>query len=650
MPRISTAVLTLTAILASVSASAALAQATCTRPTQSGLLTAPTPLAVAQQVISVGNSYWTCANGQNGDSVATLTGVNCPVIGAAPCQASHHTVFTGCSGSFQAEQDYTWDITCSVFCPAGQAPDSITGTCACPASQRLAGGKCLTDESKNNDPSDCSKVLDPVSAATGGVIEDIRVPEVGFTLRYASTMRTAGRFGLQWSDPFERHIGVGNAGMMQVLRGGGVLYAFIPDSTGTNWHSTSPDIADQLIKLASGWRYIDFKNGAMETFDLTPSGRPTQIARLNGFTQILRYYDGSTAGASGGLAIAEGGTAVNPAQAVPAGMLRDVIDSLGRVLHFDYDPNSRVSRVTSGGSTVLAYHDANAKLTQLGFDDGTTRKFRYDDPDHPSGLTSILDESGNVHSQWTYDASGRGISAARALGALGGTLTYSDSDLTASVTMPSGAVQAYSFTVLNGVALLSGVSQPAGSGCAASTSYQTYDASGNVASKDDFNGNRVCYVSDLSRNLESVRVEGLSNTATCSTYTAANAAIPAGSRKVSTLWHPDWRLETKVAEPGRLTTKVYNGQPDPFNGNALASCAPAGALLPDGKPIAVLCKQVEQATTDTDGRLGLSATLQAGVPNRQRSWSCRRRSNIDPPCRSNTDPGMDTGRVTANCG
>lgn len=30
--------------------------------------------------------------------------------------------------------------------------------------------------------------------------------------------------------------------------------------------------------------------------------------------------------------------------------------------------------------------------------------------------------------------------------------------------------------------------------------------------------------------------------------------------------------------------------------------------------------------------------------------ACRRRSNIDPPCRSNTDPGMDVGRVTANCG
>ena len=33
-----------------------------------------------------------------------------------------------------------------------------------------------------------------------------------------------------------------------------------------------------------------------------------------------------------------------------------------------------------------------------------------------------------------------------------------------------------------------------------------------------------------------------------------------------------------------------------------------------------------------------------------RRKGCRRRSNIDPPCRSNIDPGVDAGRMTANCG
>jgi hypothetical protein len=42
-------------------------------------------------------------------------------------------------------------------------------------------------------------------------------------------------------------------------------------------------------------------------------------------------------------------------------------------------------------------------------------------------------------------------------------------------------------------------------------------------------------------------------------------------------------------------------------GWVIASCAPADALLPDGKPIAVLCKRVEQSTTDASGAAGLSA-------------------------------------------
>jgi YD repeat-containing protein len=97
--------------------------------------------------------------------------------------------------------------------------------------------------------------------------------------------------------------------------------------------------------------------------------------------------------------------------------------------------------------------------------------------------------------------------------------------------------------------------------------------------------------------------------------------LPAGSRKTSTQWHPDWRLATKVAEPGAITTNIYNGQPDPFNANALASCAPSTATLPDGKPIAVLCKKVIQATTDTDGSQAFNATLDTKTPNRIWTYS-----------------------------
>jgi YD repeat-containing protein len=99
------------------------------------------------------------------------------------------------------------------------------------------------------------------------------------------------------------------------------------------------------------------------------------------------------------------------------------------------------------------------------------------------------------------------------------------------------------------------------------------------------------------------------------------------SRKISTAWHPNWALKTQQAEPGKLTTWVYNGQPDPFNNNATASCVTntfgGATTLPDGNPIAVLCKKVEQATTDATGSQGLSATLDNSDPNTvwQRQWS-----------------------------
>ncbi len=182
-----------------------------------------------------------------------------------------------------------------------------------------------------------------------------------------------------------------------------------------------------------------------------------------------------------------------------------------------------------------------------------------------------------------------------------------------TITKPNGSISTLGAVLVQGMPRLGSQDQPAGSGCAASTSEQTYDANGNVASADDFNGNRVCYCTDLSRNLESTRVEGLPNTTSCDGVTPAGAVLPTGSRKVSSVWHSDWRLKAQEAEPRKLSTYVYNGQPDPTAGNAIASCTPSAALLPDGKPIAVLCKKVEQTTTDADGSQGFNATLDASV-------------------------------------
>ena len=87
-------------------------------------------------------------------------------------------------------------------------------------------------------------------------------------------------------------------------------------------------------------------------------------------------------------------------------------------------------------------------------------------------------------------------------------------------------------------------------------------------------------------------------------------------------------MPIKTAEPKRITTYVYNGQPDPFKGDAIAVCAPADALLPDGKPIAVLCKKVELATTDAAGAIGFNAAPQADVATREWAWTYNRTGQV----------------------
>jgi YD repeat-containing protein len=109
--------------------------------------------------------------------------------------------------------------------------------------------------------------------------------------------------------------------------------------------------------------------------------------------------------------------------------------------------------------------------------------------------------------------------------------------------------------------------------------------------------------------LETARLEGLTGQVGYG-YCADSsfASPPNGARRTSTQWHPDWRLETRRAEPKLITTSVYNGHG--------ASCAPADALV-DGKPIAVVCSKTEQPTTDESGAAGFSATTTGTA----RTWS-----------------------------
>ncbi|SEK50604.1 YD repeat-containing protein [Roseateles sp. YR242] len=297
------------------------------------------------------------------------------------------------------------------------------------------------------------------------------------------------------------------------------------------------------------------------------------------------------------------------------------------------------------------------------YPDQTSRQYKYEVDGKPWLISALIDESGATYGRYGYDSAGRAIStrtgsngeqwsvewtqppAVTAVDTLTSSgfyraLSYTQPTV-AQLHGPDGYEETLSSAQLEGATFMASRVQPSGSGSSPATWQYDRDGEGNITRRVDANGLQSCHAFVSGRKAESSRVEGLASGATCSTVLAANAVMPAGARKVSSLWHPVWRKQVRTAEPNRITTLVYNGQPDPTNGNAVASCAPSTAKLPDNTLIVVLCKSVEQATTDATGALGFNAVAQAGVAARTTSWTYDAQGHV----LTETDP---LGKVTTN--
>ncbi|MDE1999653.1 MAG: RHS repeat protein, partial [Burkholderiales bacterium] len=434
-----------------------------------------------------------------------------------------------------------------------------------------------------------------------------------------------GDAGKLWASSVARRLVLSPNGIsLQARRGSGEVISFA--KSGSVW-SANPDQMDSLtVPSAGGFLYRDQSALALESYD------------ASGLLQSLTSISGMKL------------TAVQS-----GGNLQSLTDPFGRVVSFTYKAlasgDMGLSTVVDplGQTYTLGYdsNTANSNLTSITWPDGTIKTFVYDsaNPNQIWALTGVLDENNKRFATFAYDAAGWAKSTEHAGGVDKYSVNYTNApqprirelyDSTsqvvtryhewqvptgAQVTLPNNSVINLGVTAVLGDPTLTGqgsprstgTSQPAGSGCGASSSSLDYDAQGNLKRKDDFAGKRVCMHYDAANRMDA-RMEGLNggssgNDCDAALGTSDFSSLPAETRKISTAWHPDWAVKVKQAAPNRLTTWVYNGQPDPFNSNQTASCAPTDALLPDGKPIVVLCKEVEQATTDANGSQGLSPTL-----------------------------------------
>lgn len=497
-----------------------------------------------------------------------------------------------------------------IYCPAGTTSTTVNGQTRCI--------RKITNTCPVGNP------IVPGSGKKTQTDQDAELEGIAFTRHYSSwgsgydpeTPTFNPSLDHLWRDNFDLRLLpiAANAHVVAAVSfPDGELQYFRADGSAVLPYS-SQTTTSRLVR--AGTDYVLMTGERAYRFD--GQGVLRELVMRGGKKFTLRYADGTT---SAGGQFAEEADGAPLSEPVPSGSLLEVRSFTGRTLRFGRDAEGRLTRLTVNGaaSPIRYYYDSAVRLSRVIYEDGSVREYRYNEmaltsgASLPDALTGVFvganSSSLTRFSSYGYNAAGLAISTEHAGAAGRATVSYGSGSST--VTDALGASRTLGLTTALGVIRMISQSQPAGAGCEAATSSQTYDAKGNVASRDDFNGNRVCYAHDQARNLELTRVEGLSGGASgvaCSSVTAPGASLPAGGRRITTQWHPDWAVAVRVAEPKRITTYVYNGQPDPLNGNAIASCAPATAQLPDGKPILALCRTVEQATSDVDGSTGFSAS------------------------------------------
>jgi YD repeat-containing protein len=535
-------------------------------------------------------------------------------------------------------------------------PDPFVGSpCRLPRDRYFADRPqtCSIDTPSFGDP------IYPTAGANRQEISlDISVASEKLTIRYDTTRKVPRvngdqewlvpeppSFGPLWASNlhriiFDRSIPKG----MEAARGSGVWVSM--EYMGDKYKPKNPN-QDYAIHPSGiySWEYRDKKNSAIEyywTYDTWRAGTLlTEILYSNGRTLKFSYSTYDT-----------------PKKIAPEpGLLIEISDHFSRTIQFQYELSGaavteaqpRIKKVvTNDGQDIGIKYNSDGYLAEIVWPDKSSRFFRYEDSLFKWALTGVINDrkasqSDTTRATFKYDSTGRVKSVKDLESSNPYSVEYGvnkptwnvvehiestdlsndlvrdhywlDSD-PIQVTNPKGSQSNITTGVIAGSPRVISQTQPAGSGCAASISSISYDINANIVSREDFSGRKTCLAYDTvvneQKNLETVQVQGFAKSAECPAdldkyVVPTNLSTDKPQRKISTLWHPSWRLQIRRAEPKLITTLVYNGEPDPSNGDQPLLCAPPDARVSGYGPIAVLCKRIEQPTVDKTGSSGFAA-------------------------------------------
>lgn len=202
---------------------------------------------------------------------------------------------------------------------------------------------------------------------------------------------------------------------------------------------------------------------------------------------------------------------------------------------------------------------AQGQLTSVTWQDGTVRRYQYEDARFPTVLTGITDEAGVRYATYAYDGDRKLIREEHFGAADRLDFAYGANQSTVTdYSGPNGSAtqRTYTFSNQGGVLRPTAVSAPCPL-CGSTQQSTGYDADGNISKSVSHDGKATFYAYDA-KGREVERATFAANHAGATTRPALSAA----QSVITTAWHGTFNLPTQIAGPKRYQDFSYNATGD----------------------------------------------------------------------------------------